>query len=116
VKILTRMGDSSTVEMTRDELRHELEEGTEAAAVKAKIPPLTENELDYLFDMFVCPSRIWGVERGHEVVMTKDGCVNALNSSRMSSGVVACGSSSRCSASTRWRSRTTTTPSSRSAF
>jgi dimethylamine--corrinoid protein Co-methyltransferase len=89
MKILTRMGDSSTVEMTRDELRHDLEEGTEAAATKGKIPPLTENEIDYLFDMFVCPSRIWGVERGHEVVMTKDGCVNALNSSRMSSGVVA---------------------------
>ncbi len=75
--------------MTRDELRHDLEEGTEAAATKAKIPPLTENEIDYLDDMFACPSRIWGVERGHEVVMTKDGCVNALNSSRMSSGVVA---------------------------
>ncbi len=89
MKILTRMGDSSTVEMTRDELRHDLEEGTEAAATKAKIPPLTENEIDYLDDMFACPSRIWGVERGHEVVMTKDGCVNALNSSRMSSGVVA---------------------------
>ena len=32
MKILTRMGDSSSVEMTRDELRHDLEEGTEAAA------------------------------------------------------------------------------------
>ena len=89
MKILTRMGDNSNVELTRDELRHELEEGTESAAKKAKIPPLTENELDYLEDMFACPSRIWGVERGHEVVMTKDGCVNALNSSRMSSGVTA---------------------------
>ena len=44
MKILTRMGDSSTVEMTRDELRKDLEEGTEAAATKAKIPALTENE------------------------------------------------------------------------
>jgi len=89
MKILTRLGDNSTVEMTRDELRKDLEEGTQAAVTKAKIAPLTENELDYLEEMFVCPSRIWGVERGHEVVMTKDGCVNALNSSRMSSGVVA---------------------------
>ena len=39
--------------------------------------------------MFAAPTRIWGVQRGNEVVMTKDGCVNALNSSRMSSGVVA---------------------------
>jgi len=83
------MGDGSNVEFTRDELRKEFEEGSEAAAAKGKIPPLTENEYDYLVDMFAAPTRIWGVERGHEVVMTKDGCVNALNSSRMSSGVAA---------------------------
>jgi dimethylamine--corrinoid protein Co-methyltransferase len=83
------MGDASNVELTLDELRKEFEEGSEAAAKKAKIPPLTENEIDYLVDMFKAPTRIWGVQRGNEVVMTKDGCVNALNSSRMSSGVVA---------------------------
>ena len=77
------------VELTLDELRKEFEEGSEAAAKKGKIPPLTENEIDYLVDMFKAPTRIWGVQRGNEVVMTKDGCVNALNSSRMSSGVVA---------------------------
>jgi dimethylamine---corrinoid protein Co-methyltransferase len=89
MKILTRMGDSSSVELTRDELRQEFIEGSELAAKKGKIPALTENEIDYLVDMFAAPTRIWGVQRGHEVVMTKDGCVNALNSSRMSSGVVA---------------------------
>src|SRR5512142_2106667 len=89
MKVLTRMGDASNVELTLDELRAEFEAGSEAAATKAKIPPLTENEIDYLVDMFKAPTRIWGVQRGNEVVMTKDGCVNALNSSRMSSGVTA---------------------------
>jgi len=89
MKIMTRMGDSSNVELTRDELRTEFITGSEEAAKKAKIPVLTENEIDYLVDMFAAPTRIWGVQRGNEVVMTKDGCVNALNSSRMSSGVVA---------------------------
>jgi len=89
MKILTRMGDSSNVELTRDELRQEFIDGSELAAKKAKIPVLTENEIDFLVDMFAAPTRIWGVQRGNEVVMTKDGCVNALNSSRMSSGVVA---------------------------
>jgi len=89
MKILTRMGDASNVELTPDELRNEFVTGSEAAAVKAKIPTLTENEIDYLVDMFSAPTRLWGVQRGHEVVMTKDGCVNALNSSRMSSGVTA---------------------------
>ena len=88
-KILTRMGDNSNVEFTRDELRQEFIDGSEFAAKKAKVPPLTENEIDYLVDMFAAPTRIWGVQRGNEVVMTKDGCVNALNSSQMSSGVVA---------------------------
>lgn len=88
-KILTRMGDSSNVELTMDELRAEFITGSEEAAQKAKIPALTENEIDYLVDMFAAPTRIWGVQRGNEVVMTKDGCVNALNSSRVSSGVTA---------------------------
>lgn len=89
MKVLTRMGDSSNVELTMDELRQEFIAGSELAAQKAKIPALTENEIDFLVDMFAAPTRIWGVQRGHEVVMTKDGCVNALNSSRMSSGVTA---------------------------
>jgi dimethylamine--corrinoid protein Co-methyltransferase len=83
------MGDNSNVEFTMDELRQEFIEGSEFAAKKAKVPPLTENEIDFLVDMFAAPTRIWGVQRGNEVVMTKDGCVNALNSSQMSSGVVA---------------------------
>ena len=87
--IMTRMGDGASVEMTRDDLRRDLIEGTEAAAKKGKIPTLTENELDYLEDMFASPSRIWGVERGHEAVMSKDGSVNSLCSSRLSSGVAA---------------------------
>jgi len=85
--ITTRMGDGATVQMSRGDLRRDLIEGTEAAATKGKIPALTENELDYLEDMFASTTRIWGVERGHEAVMTKDGSVNTLCSSRLSSGV-----------------------------
>ena len=87
--VVTRMGDGSTVHMTRDEVRREVVEGSEAAAAKAHIPPLDENEYDYLVDMFCCPSRVWGVERGHEAVMTKDGGTNTLISSRLSSGIAA---------------------------
>ena len=38
--IKTRMGDGGTVEMTRDDLRRDLVEGSEAAAKKGRIPPL----------------------------------------------------------------------------
>lgn len=87
--VTTRMGDGSTVTMTRDEIRRDVIEGSEAAAKKAKIAALDENEVDYLVDMFCCPSRIWGVERGHEAIMSKDGGTNTLISSRLSCGIAA---------------------------
>jgi dimethylamine--corrinoid protein Co-methyltransferase len=87
--IITRMGDGSTVEMTADEIRADAIEGSEAAAAKAKIPTLTESDIDYLVEMFTCRSRIWGVERGHEAIMSKDGGTNTLISSRLSCGIAA---------------------------
>jgi dimethylamine--corrinoid protein Co-methyltransferase len=85
--ITTRMGDGHAVELTPDELRRELEAGSEAAAAKAKIPALEANEIDYLHDLFAYPGRIAGVPPGHEVVLTKDGCANTLYNGQMSSGV-----------------------------
>ena len=54
---------------------------------RGKVPPLEEAEIDWLFDLFANPSRIIGVEPGHEVVLTKDGSVNTLYSAQLSSGV-----------------------------
>jgi len=85
--ILTRMGDGHSVELTPDQLRREVVEGSEDAARRARIPALDENEVDYLVDLFAYPGRITGVERGREVVLTKDGCANTLYSGQMSSGV-----------------------------
>ena len=47
-----------------------------------KIPVLEEREVEYLVDMFTCPSRIWGVTRGHEGILTKDGSTNTVCSTR----------------------------------
>jgi dimethylamine--corrinoid protein Co-methyltransferase len=85
--ITTRMGDGHAVELTPDELRRELVEGSEAAATRAKIPTLDDNEIDELHDLFSYPGRIAGLPPGHEVVLTKDGCANTLYSGQMSSGV-----------------------------
>ncbi len=74
--MITRMGDAATVEMTADELRRDIVEGSEAAAAKGKVPVLEEREVEYLYEMFASPSRIWGVERGHEAILTKDGSTN----------------------------------------
>jgi dimethylamine--corrinoid protein Co-methyltransferase len=71
--IKTRMGDGSLVEMTRSELRAELEAGVEAAVTRGKVPPLTEDELDHLLDIWASSSRFSAVDIGDEVVLSIDG-------------------------------------------
>jgi len=85
--ILTRMGDGFTVELTQDQVRADVVGGSEDAARRGKIPPLEEGECEWLVDLFANPSRIVGVPRGHEVVLTKDGSVNSLCSGQLSSGL-----------------------------
>ena len=79
----TRMGDGAQVAMTRSEIRRELEEGTEAAAKRAKVPPLGPAELDHLLDLYASPSRFTGVDVGDEVVLTYDGSGSKTVGSRM---------------------------------
>ena len=85
--IRTRMGDGYVTELTPDELRADLEAGCADAVKRGKVPPLDANELEWMFDLFANTSRIMGVDPGHEVVLTKDGSVNTLYSSQLSSGV-----------------------------
>jgi dimethylamine---corrinoid protein Co-methyltransferase len=72
-RIPTRMGDGSLIEMTRSEIKADLEEGTKAAAKRAKVPELTGDELDHLLDIYASPARFTAVDIGDEVVMTNDG-------------------------------------------
>ena len=51
-KFHMRMGDGSATELSESELRRDLEDGTKDAAERAKIPPLSQNELAYLFDVY----------------------------------------------------------------
>jgi len=50
-KIYTRMGDGSGAELSGSELKRDLEEGTRDAAERAKVSPLSQDELAYLFDI-----------------------------------------------------------------
>jgi dimethylamine--corrinoid protein Co-methyltransferase len=85
--IHTRMGDGHAVALSRDDLHRDLVEGSQEAARRAKIPALDEADIAHLAEIFAYPGRIAGVEPGHEVVLTKDGCANTLYSGQMSSGV-----------------------------
>jgi dimethylamine--corrinoid protein Co-methyltransferase len=72
-KIATRMGDGSLVEMTRSEIKDDLEAGTQLAAKKAKVPELTQDELDHLLDIYASSARFTAVDIGDEVVLSNDG-------------------------------------------
>jgi len=71
-KILTRFGDGIYVELTESELKQDLEEGTRDAADRANVPPLSEEELKYLFDAFSSPYRFVSVEPGNEIILSYD--------------------------------------------
>ena len=71
-KILTRMGDGAYVEMSNDELKKDLVEGTQDAAAKGGIPSLREDELRHLFEIYSSPSKFVSVEPGNEVILSFD--------------------------------------------
>ena len=71
-KIHTRMGDGSSIELSESELKQDLEDGTNDAAERGEIPPLAQDELSYLFDIFSAPYKFISVEPGNEIVLTYD--------------------------------------------
>jgi dimethylamine---corrinoid protein Co-methyltransferase len=72
-KIPTRMGDGALVDMTRSEIKADLEEGTQIAAKRAKVDTLTQDELDHLLDIYASAARFTAVDIGDEVVLSNDG-------------------------------------------
>ena len=53
--------------MTRSEIKADLEAGTQLAAKKAKVPELTQDELDHLLDIYASAARFTAVDIGDEV-------------------------------------------------
>jgi dimethylamine--corrinoid protein Co-methyltransferase len=72
-KINTRMGDGFPVEISENQLKKDLEEGSADAADRGKIAPLSKEELQYLYDLFYSPYRFVSVEPGNEIVLSYDG-------------------------------------------
>ncbi len=71
-KYQTNMGDGAAIEMTKEEMRDELDKGTAAAADKAGIPQLSDDDIDHLLSILTEPGKVVGVEKGNEVVFTHD--------------------------------------------
>ena len=76
-RVPTRLGDGSLAEMTRAQIEADLNAGSEAAAKRAKVEPLAQDELDHLLDIFTSPARFSAVDYGDEVVLSFDGSGNS---------------------------------------
>jgi dimethylamine--corrinoid protein Co-methyltransferase len=72
-KIMTRMGSGFPIEMSESQLMEDLTAGTEDAADRGKISPLSKEELDYLYDIFISPDRFVSVASGNEIILSYDG-------------------------------------------
>jgi dimethylamine---corrinoid protein Co-methyltransferase len=72
-RIPTRMGDGSLTEMTRGELRGDVEAATQLAARKAKVAPLDQDALDHVLDIYASAARFTAVDIGDEVCLSSDG-------------------------------------------
>lgn len=71
-KYYTRMGDGRRVEMTKEELKKEIEDGANNGATKGKVPGLTEDELDHLLEIFLSQERVVSVRPEDLIVMSTD--------------------------------------------
>ena len=74
--ITTRLGDGSRAEMTPAEIRADIEAGMALGVKRAKVEPLTDEEVERLLEIFTAPGRFASVDPGNEVVLSSDGTVS----------------------------------------
>ena len=68
----TRMGDGFGVYMTEGQIREEISAGVGDAVRRGKIPPLTEDDTERLFEIITMDGVIVGVRHGEQVVASTD--------------------------------------------
>ncbi len=71
-KYMTRMGDGSIVHLSEEEIREDIALGVDDAAKRGKIAPLSEADMEKLFEIITMPGIIVGVEHGRQVVSSTD--------------------------------------------
>lgn len=71
-QITTRMGDGSFINLSPDGIKKEIELGVQEASTKAKIPPLTNEEMERLYEIIASPRKFVSVERGNELILSYD--------------------------------------------
>lgn len=77
-KYMTRMGDGDLFETTEAEILGDLEAGTQDAAERGRISPLSEDEISYLLDLYKRPDRVVGVDQGKECCLSYDNMTSKI--------------------------------------
>jgi Dimethylamine methyltransferase (Dimeth_PyL). len=77
-KITTDNGDGSRIEMSLEEVKKAIADGSAEAAKKAKIDPLDAADAEALLEIFMEPDRMVSVASGSEVVTTDDGSATLI--------------------------------------
>ena len=75
MEYVTRSGSGPIIKMTKEQIRAELEAGSRDAAEKAHVPALSSDELERVLEIILEPTKIVGLERGREIVLSRDGGV-----------------------------------------
>ena len=70
--IMCRMGDGERVWLAAEQIKDDILNGTRDAADRARIPELTPEECEQLFDIIADPSKVVSVSPGEEVIVTDD--------------------------------------------
>ncbi len=86
-KIITRMGDGLRVELPAEKVKADILAGTQDAADRGKIPELSSDELEQLFEIFADTNRIVAVASGEEVITTDDSAALTLIGDQPDGGV-----------------------------
>ena len=71
-KYFSRYGDGYATQLTKAEIRMDIENGTKDAADRGKIPELSSEEMERLLEICTTKEKNVCVERGKEVVVTFD--------------------------------------------
>lgn len=82
-----RRGDGKRLFMTKEQIKSDLEEGSNDAAELGSIPALSSADLDKLMEILTLPGRMVGVEPGKEVPVTHDIGTIRLDGDQGNSGV-----------------------------
>jgi len=86
-EIFTRMGDGELLTVSADEIKADIAAATREAAKHARIPELSADDAEQLFEIMAEPSRAVSVAAGEEVIVTDDGCSMSFYSGQDGGGV-----------------------------